>query len=115
MNRRRLTVAQLAEHDRLVSNRRAVRGFEDVAPSYVQTKILDLIATAEIPPTYREIGTAVGLLSVSTVEHHVTRLEGMGYLRRQPGKFRTLSLTGKPFGDRCEHCHGTGRAGGDAS
>lgn len=34
------------------------------------------------PPTVREIGAAVGLVSTSSVSHHLKSLERLGYLRR---------------------------------
>ena len=36
------------------------------------------------PPTVREIGTAVGLTSSSTVHAHLANLERLGLLRRDP-------------------------------
>src|SRR6476660_9032719 len=44
------------------------------------------------PPTVREIGTAVGLTSSSTVHAHLARL---GLLRRDPAKPRALNLVGR--------------------
>ena len=50
------------------------------------------------PPTVREIGSAVGLASPSTVHAHLANLERAGLLRRDPTKPRALEL----FGHRSE-------------
>jgi repressor LexA len=47
------------------------------------------------PPTVREIGTAVGLTSSSTVHAHLANLERLGLLRRDPAKPRALNLAGR--------------------
>src|SRR3954467_810425 len=47
------------------------------------------------PPTVREIGTAVGLTSSSTVHAHLANLERLGLLRRAPAKPRALNLVGR--------------------
>src|SRR3954447_17507193 len=57
------------------------------------------------PPTVREIGSAVGLASPSTVHAHLANLERAGLLRRDPTKPRALELLGarrreEPPGDR---------------
>ena len=36
--------------------------------------------------SFREIGTAVGLLSLSTVSHHLLKLARLGYLRLPEGR-----------------------------
>ncbi|TML56997.1 MAG: repressor LexA, partial [Actinobacteria bacterium] len=46
------------------------------------------------PPTVREIGSAVGLASPSTVHAHLANLERAGLLRRDPTKPRALELFG---------------------
>jgi repressor LexA len=51
------------------------------------------------PPTVREIGSAVGLASPSTVHAHLANLERAGLLRRDPTKPRALEL----LGPRREH------------
>ena len=50
------------------------------------------------PPTVREIGSAVGLASPSTVHAHLAKLERAGYLRRDPTKPRALELIGRDRG-----------------
>ena len=44
------------------------------------------------PPSVREIGEAVGLASSSTVHGHLSRLEGKGYIRRDPTKPRAIEV-----------------------
>jgi repressor LexA len=44
------------------------------------------------PPTVREIGKAVGLHSSSTVHAHLSKLETLGLLKRDPSKPRALEL-----------------------
>ena len=45
------------------------------------------------PPTVREIGTAVGLSSTSTVHGHINRLIQKGFLTKDPSKPRALEVT----------------------
>lgn len=53
------------------------------------------------PPSVREIGEAVGLSSSSTVHAHLAKLEGKGFIRRDPTKPRAIELldylTASPF------------------
>ena len=44
------------------------------------------------PPTVRDIGRAIGLTSPSTVHAHLTNLEKVGLLRRDPSRPRALEL-----------------------
>jgi repressor LexA len=44
------------------------------------------------PPTVRDIGRAIGLTSSSTVHAHLSNLEKIGLLRRDPTKPRALEL-----------------------
>jgi repressor LexA len=61
-----------------------------------QQEIFDFIKryTAEFgyPPTVRDIGKAVGLASSSTVHAHLSNLERIGLLRRDPTKPRAIEL-----------------------
>ncbi|HHW72542.1 MAG TPA: transcriptional repressor LexA [Firmicutes bacterium] len=61
-----------------------------------QRRILDYIkseVTAKgYPPSVREIGNAVGLRSSSTVHGHLTKLEELGYIRRDLSKPRAIEL-----------------------
>ena len=61
---------------------------------------LDILAFIEktvgergYPPSVREIGTAVGLNSPSTVHSHLHTLQRLGYLRRDPTKPRAIEVT----------------------
>ncbi|MHB1653107.1 MAG: transcriptional repressor LexA [Desulfitobacteriaceae bacterium] len=61
-----------------------------------QTNILEFIKN-EIrkkgyPPSVREIGDAVGLMSSSTVHGHLQTLEEKGYIRRDPTKPRAIEI-----------------------
>ncbi len=47
------------------------------------------------PPTVREICSAVGLSSTSTVHGHITRLIEKGFLRKDSAKPRALEITPK--------------------
>jgi repressor LexA len=44
------------------------------------------------PPTVREIGSAIGLHSPSTVHAHLAKLESSGVLRRDPSKPRAIEI-----------------------
>jgi len=44
------------------------------------------------PPSVREIGSAVGLNSSSTVHGHLRKLEKLGFLTKDPSKNRAISL-----------------------
>lgn len=61
-----------------------------------QKLILDFIKKSVkakgYPPSVREIGEAVGLLSSSTVHGHLARLEKKGYIRRDPTKPRAIEI-----------------------
>ena len=48
------------------------------------------------PPSVREIGTAVGLKSPSTVHFHMKGLEEAGAIVKAEGKTRAISLPGAP-------------------
>jgi repressor LexA len=64
-----------------------------------QQAILEFVnhhcATHGYPPTVREIGSAVGLASSSTVHAHLANLERLGHLRRDPTKPRALGIIGR--------------------
>jgi len=57
--------------------------------------INDKLEVSGFPPSVREIASAVGLASPSTVKHHLDALEAQGYLAREPGLPRALDLTDK--------------------
>ena len=44
------------------------------------------------PPSVREIGTALGLTSSSTVHSHLTALEKKGFIHRDPSKPRAIEI-----------------------
>ncbi|MFL5909499.1 MAG: transcriptional repressor LexA [Gaiellaceae bacterium] len=64
-----------------------------------QREIFDFIksysADHGYPPTVRDIGKAIGLTSSSTVHAHLSNLEKLGLLRRDPTKPRALELLGE--------------------
>jgi repressor LexA len=61
-----------------------------------QQEIFDFIrrysAQHGYPPTVRDIGQAIGLTSSSTVHAHLSNLERLGVLRRDPTKPRALEV-----------------------
>src|SRR5256885_12670240 len=63
-----------------------------------QQEVFDFIkrysAEHGYPPTVRDIGKAIGLTSSSTVHAHLSNLERLGLLRRDPTKPRALELLG---------------------
>jgi repressor LexA len=48
------------------------------------------------PPTIREIGEAVGFSSTRTTYDYLTRLENMGYIRRQRDRSRAIEVLRDP-------------------
>src|SRR5690349_550289 len=54
--------------------------------------IRDSVRDRGFPPTVREIGAAVGLVSPSSVAHHLKVLERHGLLRRQPNGSRAVNV-----------------------
>lgn len=54
--------------------------------------IQEEVAKKGYPPSVREIGSAVGLASSSTVHSHLKKLEQYGYLRRDPTKPRAIEV-----------------------
>jgi repressor LexA len=67
-----------------------------------QQEIFDFIkkysARYGYPPTVRDIGKAVGLASSSTVHQHLSNLEKIGLLRRDPSKPRAIELLDRAVG-----------------
>lgn len=61
-----------------------------------QQQILDCIKQSlrekGYPPSVRELCTAVGLSSTSTVHSHLNTLEKKGFIRRDPSKPRTIEV-----------------------
>ena len=64
-----------------------------------QREVFDFIkrysAQHGYPPTVRDIGKAIGLTSSSTVHAHLSNLERLGLIRRDPTKPRALELLGE--------------------
>ena len=61
--------------------------------NYIDTQIRE----RNFPPSVREIGEAVGLTSPSTVHTHLSNLEKLGYLRRDPSKPRAIEVCFDPI------------------
>jgi repressor LexA len=61
-----------------------------------QREVLEVIEQFQrergFPPSVREIGTAVGLTSPSTVHAHLSTLQKLGFLRRDPTKPRAIEV-----------------------
>ncbi|WP_297131529.1 transcriptional repressor LexA [Terrisporobacter sp.] len=61
-----------------------------------QIMILEFIKEQQFdkgyPPSVREICTAVGLKSTSTVHSHLNKLEKLGYIKRDPSKPRAIEI-----------------------
>lgn len=74
-----------------------------------QQKIYDFILSFTnehgYPPSVREIGTAVGLKSPSTVHFHMKGLEEAGAIIKAEGKTRAISLPGFPMGPAMEEAN----------
>ncbi|QCX28508.1 transcriptional repressor LexA [Nocardioides jishulii] len=58
----------------------------------VLTTIQEALETRGYPPSMREIGTAVGLTSSSSVAHQLKTLEEKGFLKRDPNRPRALQV-----------------------
>jgi repressor LexA len=75
-----------------------------------QQEIFDFIrkhsAKYGYPPTVRDIGKAVGLASSSTVHAHLTNLEKIGLLRRDPSKPRAIELLDRAVGSAVDSVRG---------
>jgi repressor LexA len=81
-----------------------------------QQEIFDFIrkysAKYGYPPTVRDIGKAVGLASSSTVHAHLSNLEKVGLLRRDPSKPRAIELLDRAVGSAVESVRGIVRSDG---
>jgi len=73
---------------------------EPISP--LQRKMYELIVRAleaeGMPPTNREIGRALGILSTGHVNHHLSMLEKKGWITRVPGKSRGIKISKRPAG-----------------
>jgi repressor LexA len=81
-----------------------------------QQEIFDFIrkysAKYGYPPTVRDIGKAEGLASSSTVHAHLSNLEKIGLLRRDPSKPRAIELLDRAVGSAVESVRGIVRPDG---
>ncbi len=70
--------------------------FKNPELSYKQEQILYFIKQSMVdngyPPSIREICDAVGLKSPSTVHSHLSKLEHLGYIRKDPTKPRAIEV-----------------------
>ena len=64
--------------------------------------ILSFTTEHGYPPSVREIGSAMGLKSPSTVHFHMKGLEEAGVIVKAEGKTRAISLPGAPMGPVAE-------------
>lgn len=58
----------------------------------IYSYLLERAQSSGVPPTVREIGTAVGLKSTSSVQGNLDALERAGYISRDPGLKRNIHL-----------------------
>ncbi|MBF4551988.1 repressor LexA [Pseudoclavibacter sp. RFBJ3] len=58
----------------------------------ILTCIMESVRTRGYPPSMREIGDEVGLVSLSSVTHQLGQLEKFGYIKRNPGMPRALEV-----------------------
>lgn len=66
--------------------------------------ISDTISSEGYPPTVRDIQSALHIKSTSTVHAYLARLEEKGYIRRDPGKSRSVRIDELPM-DRSGMSH----------
>jgi repressor LexA len=92
------------------------RGLSSMDLTKRQQEIFDFIrkysAKYGYPPTVRDIGKAVGLASSSTVHAHLSNLEKIGLLRRDPSKPRAIELLDRAVGSAVESVRGIVRPDG---
>src|SRR5215472_14507442 len=70
--------------------------------SDIQKRIFDFIVKYQreqgMPPTNREIGSAMTIASTGHVDYHLSMLEKKGYITRESKKSRGIKLVENPFG-----------------
>ncbi len=70
--------------------------------SDIQKRIYDFIVKymrdEGMPPTNREIGSAMNIASTGHVDYHLSMLEKKGYITRESKKSRGIKLVEDPFG-----------------
>jgi repressor LexA len=62
--------------------------------------IVEYIRDEGMPPTNREIGSAMNIASTGHVDYHLSMLEKKGYITRESKKSRGIKLVQHPFGIR---------------
>ena len=66
-----------------------------------QQRVLEVIRGAMrhtgLPPTVREIGKEIGVLSSCTVQRHLDALERKGFIKRNRYKYRSIELADSPL------------------
>lgn len=62
--------------------------------------IVEYIRDEGMPPTNREIGSAMKIASTGHVDYHLSMLEKKGYITRESKKSRGIKLVQQPFGIR---------------
>ncbi|HEX9130786.1 MAG TPA: hypothetical protein VF844_00695, partial [Ktedonobacteraceae bacterium] len=60
--------------------------------------IVEYIRDEGMPPTNREIGSAMNIASTGHVDYHLSMLEKKGYITRESKKSRGIKLVQQPFG-----------------
>jgi len=58
----------------------------------ILTYVMDSLQERGYPPSVREIGSALGLTSSSTVHSHLAALEKKGFIHRDPSKPRAIEI-----------------------
>lgn len=78
--------------------------------SAILTMVRTFIAEHDYSPTIREVGAAVGLVSVSSVKHQLNQLAEAGYITFAAARPRSIVLlTGG-----CAHCGCKGHPDGES-
>ena len=63
-----------------------------VRQQQILSHIKEALRSKGYPPSVREIGQAIGLSSSSTVHNHLSKLEELGFIRRDPTKPRAIEI-----------------------
>jgi repressor LexA len=74
-----------------MSNTRGPNGF--ITWGMILRYIYESTQEQGFPPTYREMADTLGVVSTSSVAHHVDILEARKLVTRKPGCPRTLKVT----------------------
>lgn len=65
------------------------------AQARIYNFLRERIQTDGVPPSVREICTATGIRSTSTVHYHLKALENAGYISRDEGLNRSIRIVGE--------------------